>query len=143
MTTCIEQKIRQAASLSTALQAFFGPPSAFRWYDIQMVQGSALPAAVVQGISKLPTYRRVASGGEPRLSLEAERVQVTVRHTDPVQARAAAEAVVQFMDVTDFTGAGQQPANFLLNQRSGIDVQLEPHPYTETLDFRIWNNLES
>lgn len=74
------------------------------------------------------------------------RLQLDIRHTDPEQARACASAVIDFLNTVNLAVTGgavtptaKQAPVFILNQRTGLDYQLQPPVNVQTLDIRLWN----
>lgn len=72
------------------------------------------------------------------------RLQLDIRHPDPEQARAAASAVIDFLNTLNLAVTGgsvtsHQAPCFILNQRTGLDYQLQPPVSVQMLDIRMWN----
>lgn len=135
-----EVKLRTLAAANAGLQAFLGsPPNVFRWWDTQHVQGSTLPGVTARRISTATDYRM--TGRNP---FDQPRFQLDVRAADPEVARSVAKAVLAFLDtlnlaVTGGTVTGKQAPCFVLNQRAGMDFQLNPPVFVQSIDVRMWN----
>lgn len=139
-----EAKLRALASASAALQAYFGT-ALFRWFDRQLPQGYIKSGPCVR-LMRVSTVRTYAQTGLQNLS--QPRVQIDVMDYDPENCRAAAKAVIDWLGTVDFstdaefssppTTPGNHP-NFILNQRAGMDFQLQPPVYVESIDVRLYN----
>lgn len=137
-----EVKLRTLAAADASLQAIFGT-SPFRWWDSQLVQGSAFPSCVVRRISTVRMYQL-----EGLNQMSQPRFQFDIRHPDPETARAAAKAVIAWLSTIDLASNAQfgspqtTPPQFpcyLLNERTGMDYQLQPPIFVESLDVRVFN----
>ena len=149
MTPIIE-KMRLLAMQSSALQAYLYNPvnNTFRFFDTQMPPGYINQGTCVTArqISTVPMY---AQSG--RLATDQPRVQIDVRDLESAKAKTVAAAVddwlgtVSFMDSAQFDSPPSTPPsfpNFKLNQRSSQDFTVQPTPpWVETLEWRIFNNL--
>jgi hypothetical protein len=136
-----EVKLRTLAAANAGLQAFLGtPPALFRWYDTQHVQGSALPAVTVRRVSTSIDYRLSPPGN----NINNPRFQIDVRDADPEHGRSVAVAIIAFLNVLNLavaggTVSGKQAPTFLLNIRDGLDFNLTPPVWTQSLDVRLFN----
>lgn len=133
-----EVKLRTLAAANVTLQGLLGT-TPFRWYDVQHVQNSALPAVTVRRISTATDYLM-----QGRTLIDRPRFQIDVRDTDHEHARLVAKAVIAFLDTLDLnatggTVTGPNAPTFLLNQRAGMDFQITPPVPVQTLDVRLFN----
>lgn len=143
MTSC-ELKLRSLAIADATMLADFGPPTAFRWFDRQLVQGdigAPADAKTCVTVQRVSTIRQYNQGG--LMPLSQPRFQINVVSYSAERARQVAADVATFFGRIDLTDAGDftsvhAPA-FLLNQRPGMLVNVTPPAYVETLDYRIYN----
>lgn len=154
-----EIKLRTLAAGNASLQAFFsgGSPAVFRWFDIQVPQGQfALgTCARLQRVSTARMYAHrsfAPSGLQPAagglLNLSLIRFQLDIIDADTEVARQAAIALINWLGVISLaednwlnsppTTPPQFPC-FLLNQRHGLYVEMQPALPVVTLDFRVYN----
>lgn len=151
-----ETKLRTLAMADSNMQAIFGQPSAFRWFDLQLAQQSV--AKPVTPVSSNPVYmavHRVSTstvrnqGGVT--DLEQVRLQLTIISYSSENAKQAAVAVKNFMNTISLVDNGllsspvttpTQNPNSLLNQRSGMLQQLHPPAYSYMQDWRIYNRTD-
>lgn len=142
----LEEKIRTLASADATLQSHFGT-GPFRWLDRRLLPGYIDKGACVRlmRVSSVFTYSQAGLQ-----NLNQPRVQIDVMSTDPVEARNAAQAIIDWMGTVSFseTNNFNSPAttpphspNFVLNHRSGMEPQPDPKGpvFVETLDYRIFN----
>lgn len=138
-----ETKLRTLASGDATLQVYLLSAGDFRWFDQQMRQGAAFPNVTVLRVS---TIRDYTMGGINPMS--RIRFQIDVRDYSAETARAIAAAIIDFLRTADLASNAQFgcPATtppqfpcFVLNQRGGMDYQLQPPPYVQTLDIRVFN----
>lgn len=139
-----EGKLRTLAAANPTLKSLLGTGAVgdpFRFYDTQHVQGSALPAVTFRRVSTVVPYQIVG-----RRSITWIRFQIDVRDSDPEHGRTVMSAVIALLDAIDlnFVGGqtvppGKAPACFVLNQRDGMDFQLNPPVWVQTLDVRVLN----
>lgn len=146
----LEQKMRTLAQLDTGLQGYLYNPSnnTFRWFDRQVPQGYIQQGTCVS-VLRVSTISRYAQTG--RMADEQVMMQIDVRDFDPVQAAEVCAYIstwlgtVSFMDSNQFDSPPTTPnrfPNFQMNQRSGMDYNVQPKPaYVEMLQYRIFNNL--
>jgi hypothetical protein len=150
--TSVETKLRTLASANATLQGDLGT-SPFRWFDRRLVQGALTPPNPITGPVPNTTCVRVLrvstgqdgfynQGGQG--NIEQPRIQIDVLDYDPEIARQVAADIIAFLSSVSLMSATPtnptQCTNFRLNQRAGIEFQLDPPAYVETLDYRIWNN---
>lgn len=130
-------KLRSAASADTTLAGLLGS-SPFRWYDQQLVEGTAFPAVAAFVVSRVPQY-----SVSQMLTTAEYRVQINVFDPNPETARAVASAIEQFLTTFNAYSAGDsnpiQP-NRVVNQRDGGIVQTDPLTAMQIMDVMIWNN---
>lgn len=140
-----ETKLRTLASADAALQLIFGTPL-FRWFDKQLPQGYIQRGACARviSVSTAPLYEMAGLNPMNRI-----RFQIDVLHLDPEAARAAASAVILFLNTgADLASNAQfgsptvtprQFPNFILSQRGGMDYREQPPVHVETIDVRVYN----
>ena len=148
----VETKLRTLAAANATLQTDLGT-SPFRWFDRRLVQGALTPPNPITGPVPNTTCVRVLrvstgqdgfynQGGQG--NIEQPRIQIDVLDYDPEVARQVAADIIAFLSsVSLMSTTPTNPAqctNFRLNQRAGMEFQLDPPAYVETLDYRIWNN---
>lgn len=140
MATSLKVLLRTAAGLDAGLSALLGSAGAIRWYDEQLVQGSALPAVTVQAISNSPTYSL-----NSRLPTGWSRQQFTIFGRDGEEARSVAAALATFLDSFS-AGIGipnlQQYPNNIVNSREFGIAQTQPLTYQIFVDAMIFSNDE-
>jgi hypothetical protein len=140
MATPLKDKIRAAAIATPAFTALLGT-SPFRWYDIQLNQGSQFPAVVVQIISGAPAY--VMAG---RLQCSTTRVQFTLwgqNNATGVAFLASLEsALLTFLDQLNLIGiAGLvQYPNLVVGSRDGFVAIPQPGNPLRLIDAMIYSN---
>jgi hypothetical protein len=136
-----EVKLRTLAAANATLQSYLGtPPAVFRWWDTQHVQGSVLPGVTVRRVSTAIDYRMTPAGN----NINSPRFQIDVRDPDPEHGRLVAAAIIAFLNalnlaVTGGTVTGKQAPSFVLNIRDGLDYNLTPPVWTQSLDVRLYN----
>ncbi len=142
----LEAKLRTAALAYPDLVALLtNVPSIprfpdFRWYDVQLLQGTAFPAMVVQLISGGQTYTL-----NSRLSTSFNRMQFTIWDTNAERARQLESVLYAFLD--GFNPAGvradlQAAPNFVVLTRQGMYPQTQPPQYWRTNDVQIFDNTQ-
>lgn len=136
MATPLKDKLLAAASADSGLQALLGT-NPFRWWNIQLRQGSAFPAVVQQIISDPQDY---AFTGQ--LPTSFARVQFTLWDTDSERLETLQTALYSFL--SGFSGSGitglvAQP-NFVMNSRDGLYAQTQPVRYLRIIDAKVFNN---
>jgi len=135
-----EVKIRTAASQDPTLQGYLGGSpftlNGFRWFDTQIEQSAIKLGACVRAF-RVSTIRTYSFQGIQNIS--QPRFQFDVLSPDPELARTIAAYMIQWLGTVSFGNISTQFANFVLNQRSGMDYQLQPPVFVQTLDVRIWN----
>ncbi len=110
----------------------------FRWYNIQLLQGTKFPAVVVQLISGGQSYTL-----NSRLSTSFNRVQFTIWDTDSERGRQVEQVLYAFLD--GFNPAGVRPdlqaaPNFVVLTRAGMYPQTQPPQFWRTNDVQIFDN---
>src|SRR6266702_4637443 len=134
----IEAKLRNAALAYAPLAALLGNTAqSFRWYETQLVEGSAFPAVVVMLISNARDY-----AFQRRMATSFSRVQFTIWDTDPTRASQIEETLVEFLDQFNAYGISglSQNANFVLNSRSTIYPDTQPPNYQRIIDAKLFDN---
>lgn len=134
--TPLEIKLRTQAAAFSELTALLGT-TPFRWYDVQIAQGTAFPAIAVQVVFDGDTY--VFAG---RLATGFTRVQFDIWDTDPVRLRQVEGALTDFMNV--FNGTGIQGlvayGNFFVMRRQGLTPNPTRPPYRRICDVNIFSS---
>lgn len=144
-----EVKIRTLAAADATLQPYFGT-GPFRWFDRQIPPEYIDKGACVR-LLRVSTIRSHTMQGITHLS--APRFQIDVLSIDPETARAAASAIIAWLQTISLAQNNQfaspvtsppQHPNLVLNQRAGMEPRISGKPvvYVETLDVRVYN-LES
>lgn len=140
MATPLKDRIRAAAIATPALTALLGT-NPFRWYDLQLVQGSTLPAVVCQIISNTKNY---VVGG--RLVNSHSRVQFTLWGTNNSAGTAALAsletALATFLDSLNLigvTGLLQYP-NRIVMARDGFVPTPQPGNPLRLIDVMMASN---
>lgn len=138
MATSLFLKILNAASSYAPLTALLGS-SPFRVYDMQLVQGSAVPATVIQQISGPQVYTFAG-----RLATLTARMQHTVFGAGEggENARAVIAAWVSFYDQFNADGiAGRvlSPNQCQSPVEMGI-AQTQPLTFQIRMDVMIFSN---
>lgn len=136
----LEQKIRAAAAGYAPLAALIGTgsPVVLRWYDRQLVQGSAYPAVVAMTITNPPGY--VFTG---RLIPSWALCQYTVwggtGDAGVQSAEAVSAALEDFFDQLDLVGNGRaiQQNNLIIANREAAFVQATTLIYQRVLEVRL------
>lgn len=138
MPTSLEVKLRTAA-LAWPAFSILGPSNAFRWYDLQLKQGSLFPAVAVQVISNKKDYAFQA----PVLT-SWYRVQFTIwAQPDSAATDAVLQAILGFLMQFNATGNPGQNAyapNFMLNNLTGMEPALQPPVFKRVADFMMYSN---
>lgn len=140
--TSLEAQIRTAALAFPGLTAFLGgtDPNAFRWFDTQLLQGTAFPAVVVSIISDPQDYVF-----ERRLVTSWQRVQFDIWSYDPEQGYQIQEEIAAFLD--QFNGYGTpnlvQYANQIVNVRKVLWPEPGPPQYQRIIDVKMFFNSTS
>lgn len=136
MPSSLKAKLRANASSYSPLTALLGT-SPFRWYDTQLVQGSAFPAVVVFIVSNPPSY--VLTN---RMTTSWARVQFTVWDNDPESAGLVVAALTNFFDQLNLIGVPNltQYPNLIIADRDFLYPQTQPPRYQRILDVRIFSN---
>lgn len=138
--TSLLVKILDAASTFTPLTNLLqAPPGPLRMYDLQLVQGSELPAVTIQQVSGPSVYSFAG-----RMATLTARVQFTVFGSPPggEDARAVIAALISFLDQFNADGiAGRvlSPNQALSPVEMGI-AETQPETYQIRMDAMIFNN---
>jgi hypothetical protein len=141
MSTPLKQKLRTAAAADAKLGPLLGP-SPFRWYSIQLSQGSAFPAMVVQIISTIPKYSYTARARNP----VENRVQFTIwggQGESGCQAAYDVEnALKTFLDTFNAIGIPGLVLypNKITLERDGFFIQTDTGIFQRLVDVMIWDN---
>jgi hypothetical protein len=141
MSTPLKQKLLTAAAADANLGALLGP-SPFRWYSIQLMQGSAWPAVVVQIISTIPKYTYSGRAQNP----VQNRVQFTIwggpGESGTQAAYSVENALKTFLDGFDAIGVPGLVLypNYITLERDGFFIQTDTGIYQRLLDVMIWDN---
>jgi hypothetical protein len=139
----LEIKIRAAAAGYAPLAALIGSgsPLVLRWYDRQLVQGSAYPAVVALTVTNPPTYTVNA-----RCKTSTALCQYTVWGGTGDAGTQAAEAVSAalnlFFDQLDLVGNGRQiqQNNIVIANREAAYVQATTLIYQRVLEVRVFSD---
>lgn len=134
MSTPIEVKLYAAASQNPGLIAQLGS-SPFRWYNVQLTEGSAYPAIVVLRVSGPPLYAM-----SNRVTTTRYRMQFTIwEGYTPDDTDAVFGALRSFLDTFSATGIA---ANFaeIVNVKRGIFTDTQPGVFQTIVDAMIYNN---
>jgi hypothetical protein len=135
MSTSIEAKLRIAASADATLPSLLGT-TPFRWYDTQLVEGSAYPAMVCLRVSDVPTY--VNQGQNP---MELVRIQITIWEGQTAETTdALINALENFLATFSATSVIGYASNRIVNKRRGFFAQTQPGIFQNIIDVMIWNN---
>ncbi len=147
----LEAKITALAQSDPTLQGIFGT-APFRLYDRQLAQNIPITEGVCARFRRVSSVRTYTQYG--LMNLSQPRVQFDVLASSryvsgaPEAARNAMTALITWLGTVSFAenNAFNSPAtapphspNFILNQRAGMDFQLEKPVYVESFDVRIYN----
>jgi hypothetical protein len=130
-----EVKLRTAAAANVPLQGYLGT-APFRWFDTQLPQNQ-MPSGTCVRVQRVSTVRPYSFAGIQNVSWP--RFQIDVLDPDPELGRTVAKAIIQFFKTAAFGNISGQAANFVLNQREGMDFQLQPPVFVHSIDVRIFN----
>lgn len=141
-----EAKIRTLASVNPVMEGIFGT-GPFRWFFVREPQGYIEQGTVcrVRRVSAVYIYSQAG-----RLPTEQARIQFDVLDQSQETARNALTALEAFLATVDLMNPNQfqsppspgaQFANFVLSERSTVEVQIKQQIYVWSVDYRIWNNL--
>jgi hypothetical protein len=141
-----EAKIRTLAAANATMQTIFGA-GPFRWFFVREPQGYIEQGTVcrVRRVGAVYTY---AQNG--RFCFEQARIQFDVLDQSQETARDALTSLEAFLGTVDLMNpnqfnspptSGAQFANFILSERSTIEVQIKQQIYAWSVDYRIWNNM--
>lgn len=140
-----EVRLRLLAREDPTLQSYLlGDNGIWRWYDRQLAQGAFKLGPCVR-VLRVSTVRMYCMDGI--LAVSQPRFQIDVLDLDPEQCRTIRNAVIDFLGTVDLNSPDQfnsipttppQFPNFVINQRSGMDFQLDPPAYVESIDVRMY-----
>ena len=138
MSTSLKARIRTAAAAYPGLAALLGT-APFRWYDNTLIQGSALPAVVVQVISGSPTY--VVTG---RLHTGWSRIQFSIwgsgsNSSNATDVETQLLAFLDQLNLIGIPGLAQYPCQVVL-QRDLLYPKTQPPLFLRQLDAMIFSN---
>lgn len=138
--TPLKDRIRAAAIVTPALTALLGT-NPFRWYDMQLNQGSEFPAVVVQAVSNPESY---AFTGQMPTSWN--RMQFTlwgVNRGPEIAKLAALEAAMQTffnsLNLIGISGLVQYP-NLIVAARDGFKPLPAPGNPQRIIDVMMFSN---
>ena len=146
-----EAKLRTLAQQDENLQAFFFTDDQIRWFDRQLPPGylvAGRSCAWVTRVSTIPLYTHGTRNRQAINRMVQIRFQIDVADYDATTAKAAAQAIIEWLSTIDLSSTAQfdspttsptRHPNFLLNQRSSLLAQLKQNANVETLDVRITN----
>ena len=132
----IQAKLFSAASAYGPLTSLLGTP--LRWYDKQLLQGSAFPAVTVLLVDN---PKRYTMGG--RQAQAYARIQFTIWGQNGEDSRAVENALASFLDqFWQANGLNGLPAydNHIVMVREGLFAQTQPPLSWVTVDAMIYNN---
>ena len=141
-----EAKIRTLASADATMQGIFGT-GPFRWFFVRETQGYIDDGTVCRVRRVSAAYDYVQNG---RIQIEQVRLQFDVLDLSQEAARDALTALENFLGTVDLMSGNQflsppqsvtQFPNFLLSERSAIEVQIKQQIYVWSADYRVLNNL--
>jgi hypothetical protein len=136
----LEAKLRTAALAYSPLATLLGNggnPNLFRWYETQLVEGSAFPAVVATLVSDPKDYCFTH-----RMSTSFTRMQFTIWDTDPSNASLVADTLANFLDQFNAYGISglSVNANFIVNSRATIYPETQPPVFQRIVDAKIFND---
>lgn len=136
----LKEFLRTQAAADPTLSAQLGS-SPFRWYDKTLLQGSALPAVVVQLISNPTSYTNYQ-----RLTTSDSRWQFTIWGGKAQAGEDACEALVnaltEFFDefnAEGIDGLASYP-NEIMNVRDAVYADTELSIQQRVVDVKIFSN---
>jgi hypothetical protein len=137
MSTPLEVKLRQAALADPSLTALLGlTGNTFRWYSVQLYEGSAYPAVTCHQISSVPVYS--FSGRNP---LARARVQFTIwEGQTPDDTNSVLDALRSFLDTFSAVGNPTQFPNQIVAELDGLYPNTQPGIYQTIVDAMIYNS---
>lgn len=140
MSTPIKERIRTAAIAFPGFTALLGT-NPFRFYDLQLNQGSEFPAIVLTAVSNPQTYALVG-----RLPTSFSRFQFTIWSTNDalgMQKLAALEAlIIEFLETLNLVGIPGlcSYSNQVVNARDGWYPLPSPGNPQRLIDAMIFSN---
>jgi len=139
----LEQRIRIAAAAYSPLALLLGSgsPLLFRWYNGQLVQGSAYPAVVAMTVTNPPSYifnRRLSTS----YSLMQYTIWGGVGSAGAQAAEDVSAAMATFFDQLDLVGNGRQiqQNNFIQANRQAYYPQGTTLIYQRVLEVRVFSD---
>ncbi len=136
----LEANLRTQAAANATLKSLLGATpftlNSFRWFDTQLPQGMIGSGTCVR-VLRISTVRDYNFQGIQNVSWV--RMQIDVLDPNPETGRSVASAIIGFLGTASFGNIPTQFANFVLNQRGGMDPQLQPPVFVQTIDVRIFN----
>lgn len=148
--TC-EAKLRTLAQQSALLQPYFFTDGQVRWFDRRLQPNYLALGRSCVRVLRISTGRLYSHETRTRRSvgnMAAVRLQIDVLDFDAERARAAANAILDWLATVDCSSDAQfaspltsptRHPNAVLNQRAGMEPKTEPPVYVEILDVRILN----
>lgn len=132
----LKELLRIQASAFPGLTALLGT-SPFRWWDGQLVQGSAYPAIVVTIVSNPRNYCLTG-----RLPTGWSRVEFKIWDTDTLRAGTVENALLNFFDVFNAVGPSNLPSYpvDVVNDRQTVVPDPEPKRFLRMVDTQIFSN---
>ena len=140
----IEDKIRALAQTNAGLVALLGA-GPFRMFNRQLQPGYIQSGTCVR-------FRLVSNpegySQQGRQNISQALVQFDVLDLDPVRCRQGRDAMIAWLDNVNLAATNQfdSPATtprqfptFITNERSGMDPQIQPPAFVETIDVRFFN----
>ena len=137
MATSLLAKLRTAAAADPTLGPLLGT-TPFRWYDQQLVQGTAFPAVTASVVSNVPVY-----SVNQLLIVARYRVTMKIFDEDPEVSHQVASAIRNFLVTFNAYNAGDDDPiqrNQVVGQRDGGIAQTQPLTSMQIMDAMIWNN---
>jgi hypothetical protein len=134
-STPILVKLAEAAEVYAPLTALLGT-APFRWWNKQLVEGSAYPAITAMKVSGVPMFYNVGGRGPTTVY----RVQFTIwEGLTPDDTDAVLQALRTFLDTfSAVENTGQFP-NQIVMERDGFYAQTQPGIFQTLVDALIYN----
>jgi hypothetical protein len=134
-STPILVKLFAAASANAGLHALLGA-SPFRWYNLQLTEGSAYPAIVVQKVSGVPQFYNIGGRGPTTVY----RIQFTIWEGPvPDDTNAVLQALRVFLDTFSAVENPAQYPNQIMNEMDGFYADTQPGIFQTLVDAFIYN----
>lgn len=127
-------KLRTKAALNAGLTSLLGA-APFRWYNMQLAEGSAFPAITAMKVSGIPFYN-VGQRGPSTVY----RIQFTIWEDQvPDDTNSVLQALRVFLDsFSAVENTAQYPVQ-ILNERGGLYPLTQPPIYQTSIDALIYN----